>query len=184
MVLAALDSFGFRAFLLLHILAIVVAFAPGFVWPLVGLALRKEQRTVGALYTVVADNALKIQGVAMILAGLFGFAMIGMSDKAYKFSQSWVSIALLLWFLGIGVIYGLLLPTLKRAGSGNETSEAADPDVLRDAPPAAAPRRHRHDLEARLPLTHRRRRAVRCRRCTRSSASATSPGPLAPSRSR
>ena len=127
MVFAALDSFGYRAFLLLHILAIVVAFAPGFVWPLVGLALRKEQKSIGTLYTVVADNALKIQGVAMILAGIFGIGMISLSDEAYKFSQSWVSIALLLWFLGIGVIYGLLLPTLKRAGSGNETSEARIP---------------------------------------------------------
>lgn len=127
MVLAALDSFGFRVFLLLHILAVVVTFAPGFVWPLVGLALRREQKSIGSLYTVVADNALKIQGIGAILMGLFGFALIGMSDDAFKFSQSWVSIAMLLWFLTIGVIYGLLFPTLKKAAAGGEEAEARIP---------------------------------------------------------
>ena len=35
MLLAAIDDFGYRLFLLLHILSVIVAFAPGFVWPVV-----------------------------------------------------------------------------------------------------------------------------------------------------
>jgi len=122
-----IDDAGYRIFLLLHIIAVVVAFAPGFVWPLVGLALRKEQKSLGTLYAVIADNAMKIQGVGAILMGLFGLAMIGLSDSVIEFSQTWISIALLLWFLTIGVVYGLLFPTLKKAAAGNEESEARIP---------------------------------------------------------
>ena len=59
----------------------------------------------------------------MLAAGIFGFAMIGMSSKAIKFSQSWISIALVLWFVMIGVVYGLLAPAERTASKGSEPAE-------------------------------------------------------------
>ena len=57
-------------------IAVVVAFAPGFVWPLVRPRCARDNRSAGP-DTVVADNTLKVQGIAAVLMGLFGFAMIG-----------------------------------------------------------------------------------------------------------
>ena len=125
MVLAAVNSFGYRLFFLLHILAIIVAFAPAFVWPFSAARLKKAGKPVGSsIGEMAAGHSLKVSGPAVVLAGLFGFAMVGMSGKAWKFSQTWVSIGMLLWFLAIGVQFGLMGPTEKRAAAGDQTADA------------------------------------------------------------
>lgn len=124
MLIAAIDGFGYRLFFLLHILAIVVAFAPGFVWPVVAVQLRKEGQPLGPIMTKIqAGNNMRIHGPALVAAGIFGFAMIGLSDKAWKFSQSWISTALLLWFVMIGVLFALLIPAERKADGGGRAAE-------------------------------------------------------------
>ena len=118
-----MDTFGYKLFFLLHILAIIVAFAPQFVWPIVSMKLAKEGKPVGpTIGALAAGNTAKIHGPALALAGLFGFGLIGMSDKVFKFSQSWVSIAMLLWFAMLGVIYGLMVPAEAKAHAGDEAA--------------------------------------------------------------
>ncbi|MCU1452408.1 MAG: hypothetical protein JWN46_554 [Acidimicrobiales bacterium] len=125
MVLAAVDSFGYKLFLLLHILAVIVAFSPAFVWPFAAVRLKKAGKPAGpAIGEMAAGNTQRIYGPALIAAGLFGFAMVGMSDKAWKFSQTWVSIGMLLWFIAIGVQFGLMGPTEKKAAAGDDTADA------------------------------------------------------------
>ncbi len=124
MLIAAIDDFGYRLFLLLHILSVIVAFAPGFVWPVVTMRLRKEGQPLGAsMSKIQAGDNLRIHGPALVAAGVFGFAMLGLSDKVWKFSQSWISIALVLWFVMLGVLYGLLAPAERKAGHGDEAAE-------------------------------------------------------------
>jgi uncharacterized membrane protein len=119
MLVAAIDSFGYRLFFLLHILSIVVAFAPGFVWPVVAVQLRKAGQPLGPVMSKIRTaNSMRIHGPALVLTGIFGFGMIGLSDKAWKFSQTWVSAALLIWFVMIGVLYALLVPAERKAGDG------------------------------------------------------------------
>jgi uncharacterized membrane protein len=127
MLVAAQDDFGYRLFLLLHIVAIVVAFAPGFVWPVVATQLRKEGQPLGAgLAKIQAASTMRIHGPALVAAGVFGFALIGLSNKQWKFSQQWISIAMVLWFVMIGVVFLLLVPAERKAGQG---SEAAEPRI-------------------------------------------------------
>lgn len=124
MLLASIDSFGYRLFFLLHILSIVVAFAPNFVWPVVTARMRSDGQAIGgALAKVQAANTAKVHGPALVAAGIFGFGLVGLSDKAWKFSQSWVSIALVLWFVMIGVVFGLLLPAERKLGDGDRAGE-------------------------------------------------------------
>lgn len=114
------DTFGYRLMLLLHILAVIVAFAPGFVWPVASVALKKRGEAPGpAIGALAAGNTAKVHGPALILVGLFGFGLVGMSDKLWEFSQAWVSIALVLWFVMLGVVFGLMLPAEKKAASGD-----------------------------------------------------------------
>ena len=124
MLIAVIDDTGFRIFLLLHILAVIVAFAPAFVWPVASVRLKKAGKQPGPIIgSMAAGNTAQVHGPALVLAGLFGFAMIGMSDKAWKFSQSWVSAALVVWLAMIGLVFGLMLPAEKKAHAGDEAAE-------------------------------------------------------------
>ena len=46
-----------------------------------------------------------------------------MSEKYIKFSEPWVSVAMLLWFIMLGIIFGLMLPAEKKAATGDEGAE-------------------------------------------------------------
>lgn len=119
-----MDSFGYKLFFLLHILAIIVAFAPNFVWPMVSVKLKKAGKPVGpAIGELAGGNTAKIHGPALVAAGIFGFGMIGMSDKVFDFTQAWVSAGMLVWFLLMGVVFGMMLPAEKKAHEGDEGAE-------------------------------------------------------------
>lgn len=115
-----MDTFAYKLLLLLHILAVIVAFAPAFVWPVVTVKLVKEGKDPGsAIGALAAGNNARIHGPALVLVGLFGFGLVGVSDQVWEFSQAWVSIAVVLWFAMLGVLFGLLVPAEKRAATGD-----------------------------------------------------------------
>lgn len=121
---ASVDTFGYKLMLLLHIVAVVAAFAPGFVWPSVAVRLKKQGKAVGpAIGELSSGNTTRIHGPALVLAGLFGFAMIGLSDGAIEFSQTWISVAMLLWFLMMGVMFAMQLPAEKKAAAGDTSAD-------------------------------------------------------------
>ena len=126
MLIAVIDDSGYRILLLLHILAIIVAFAPGFVQPVVAARLRRQGTTSEhgpAMFAQFAANSAQVHGPALALAGLFGLGLIGLSDKAYKFSQTWISIALVLWFIMLGIVFALLIPAERKAGRGDAAAD-------------------------------------------------------------
>lgn len=125
--LVPVDTFIYKLLLLLHILAIIVAFAPHFVWPVVSAKLARDKQPVGPrVGALAAGNTAKVHGPALILAGLFGFALVGLSkpdgaDEAlWEFSQTWVTLAIVLWFIMVGVVFGLMIPAEKKATEGDE----------------------------------------------------------------
>ena len=117
------NTFAYKLMLLIHILSILVAFAPQFVWPLVSAKLAKDGQPVGpTIGALAAGNTAKIHGPALAIAGIFGGGLVGMSEKLFTFSQLWVSVAMLLWFAMLGVVYGLMVPAEKRAHGGDEAA--------------------------------------------------------------
>jgi uncharacterized membrane protein len=126
MLIAAETDFAYRALLLLHILSIIVAFAPGFVVPVISSRLKREGKSIAQnpdMANQFATNSKQVHGPALVLAGLFGFGLIGASDQAWKFSQNWISIALVLWFVMLAVLFALLIPAERKAGRGDEAAE-------------------------------------------------------------
>ncbi|QYG93986.1 hypothetical protein HC251_17125 [Iamia sp. SCSIO 61187] len=120
------DTFIHRLFFLLHILTAIVAFAPAFVWPIVNAQTRKRGVKVSAdVAGQAAVNNVIVHGPALVLAGVFGLLMVITStesisgDKVFEFSQAWVSIAFLLWFALVGVVFGLLAPSERKAAAGD-----------------------------------------------------------------
>ena len=119
-----MNSAGYKIVLFLHILTVIVAFAPSFVWPFVSVRLKKAGKPVGSTISdLAAGNSAKVHGPALVLAGIFGCGLVGMSEKVYKFSEPWVSAASLVWLIAIGVVYGLMVPAEKKIAAGDSSAE-------------------------------------------------------------
>jgi uncharacterized membrane protein len=127
-VLASIDSFGYKLVLLLHIFTVLVAFAPAMVWPIVRVQARKRGSALPSdLAAQSAVNEATIHGPAVIAAGAFGILLIILSDEVWEFSQVWISIAFVVWFAMLGVVYGLLVPAGRKAAAGDAGAEAKLP---------------------------------------------------------
>ena len=129
-VLASSNTTGYKLMLFIHILAVIVAFAPAFVWPFVSVKLKKQGKPVGpAIGELAAGNTVKVHGPALVVAGIFGFGLVGMSkpegasEAIFSFGDAWISAAMLVWFLMLGIIFGLMLPAEKKAAAGDEGAD-------------------------------------------------------------
>jgi uncharacterized membrane protein len=115
-----MDSPGYKILLLLHILAVIVAFGPAFAVPVLNARARKMGGDASqVIASLVQGNTLKIYGPATVLVGIFGCGLVGMSEKVWTFSQAWVSVALLLWIFVLALQFGLLAPAEKKAAAGD-----------------------------------------------------------------
>ena len=121
--IAAYRETGYNVMLFLHIVTALVAFAPAFVHPLLASQTRSlDGDARGKLLGMMAGNGRRIYAPALILTGLFGFAMQGMSDGVIEFSQTWFWMALVLWLAMNGVLHGMLLPAERAVAGGDETA--------------------------------------------------------------
>ena len=112
MLLAAYYDTGFKVVLLLHILAVVVAFGPLFFMPMLA-------RTGDGGGSSTLTYLQRFSTPAVVLAGFFGMAMIGMSGNYYKFSQTWVSLAFAVWIIQVALFVFGMLPSQRKAAAGD-----------------------------------------------------------------
>lgn len=125
MVLGAIGDTGYNIMLFIHILAMIVAFAPAFVWPFVTVALRKagDQDPVATVNRLNAGSIQRIYGPALVLGGLIGFGVAGMSEKVYQMSQTWLVLAAIVWVALIGIYFGLITPAERKLAGGDRSAE-------------------------------------------------------------
>ena len=91
-------STTFKIFLLLHILTVIVAFAPAVVSLLPG----NRGTAIAAARTYYSP--------ALILAGLFGILCVVTSDEVFEFDQTWITLAFIVWIAMNGVFHAIVLP--------------------------------------------------------------------------
>jgi hypothetical protein len=96
-------STGYRIVVMLHIVAAIVAFGPLFVYPSLGRA--------GAGATI-AKLHLRLVLPALAITGVLGIALVGMSDKVFEMSQTWVVLALIAWVILLVVSWFMVRPAL------------------------------------------------------------------------
>ena len=117
--LSEIGSTGYNIMLFLHIASVLVAFAPAFTHPLIERESRSlEQSSRNSVLGFLAQNSRRVYAPALILVGLFGFGLVGMSDKVIKFDQTWVWLAAVVWLAMNGVLHGLLLPAERALADG------------------------------------------------------------------
>lgn len=124
--LADIGSFPYNVMLLLHLLAVLVAFAPVFVWPVLRVTMRKQggEALPGEVGRQIAPTGLLVHGPALVAAGIFGILTLLLSGDVYQFSDTWISIAFVLWFLMLGVLFLGIIPADRKAAEPSETPGA------------------------------------------------------------
>src|SRR5436309_1523797 len=98
-------SGSYKVVLVLHILAAIVGFGSVMLNGVYGAHIARRPGPEG---TAIAEANYDVSfGWAIwFIYGLFifGFGLVGMSDKAWKFSQTWVWLAIVLYLVLIGLV--------------------------------------------------------------------------------
>ncbi len=111
----------YRVLFLLHILSLVVAFAPMVSHTLL-LAQTRRSPLRRELVQLLADHTTRVYGPALIAVGLFGIMLVVTSDGLWAFAQGWVSAAVLVWVAMNAVLHGVLRPAERRLAEGDEVA--------------------------------------------------------------
>jgi uncharacterized membrane protein len=131
MLLATVTSNAYRIVLVLHILAVIVGFGAVL---LNGVYAAKAKARPGPEGAAIAQANYDVTfGWAQwfIYAILiFGFALVGMSDKVIKFSQTWVWLSVVLYLVIIGLVHGVHRPNLRRLNELMRQGTPADRDEM------------------------------------------------------
>jgi uncharacterized membrane protein len=127
MLLATIAGTPYKIVLVLHILAAILGFGSVM---LNGVYASEVRRRPGPEGAAIADANYKVSfGVAMYIIyaiPILGIALVTMSEKAWKFSQSWVWLALVLYVVLIGLVHGVHRPNVRRLDALMRESRAGD----------------------------------------------------------
>jgi hypothetical protein len=137
MVLAdlAFDSFGYRFLYLLHILFIVVGFGSTFVYPALARRARSLTPPEGHAISHASIEVSKgMTNYSIYGAGIVGVVLVSVSE-GFKFSQTWITIAFVLFFLGVAISLGLHGPNLRAMDALQEKLLAGDAKPAGGGPP-------------------------------------------------
>jgi hypothetical protein len=109
----AWNSFGYRFLYLLHILFVIVGFGSTFVYAALASRARKLSPVEGhAISHASLDVGKGLTTFPIYGAGLVGIILV-LVGEGWKFSQTWISIAFLLFIIGIAVSAFVHTPNLK-----------------------------------------------------------------------
>jgi uncharacterized membrane protein len=98
-----ITSDTYRIVLILHVVAVVAAFGPLFVYP----TLHRAGAT-GA----VARLHLRVALPAMFLVWVLGMGLAGLSDDVWKVSEPWLAASVVSWVVLMAVSWFLVRPAL------------------------------------------------------------------------
>jgi len=124
MLIAAVGDTGYNVVLLLHILTAMAAFAPAFAHPF----LSEQSKSLDAanqskLIGFITSNGRRIYAPALIVTGLLGFALAGMSDSVFKMSQGWLVAAAVVWIAMNGLLHAVILTNERKWADGDSSAE-------------------------------------------------------------
>jgi hypothetical protein len=140
-VLATIDGGFYKFVLVLHILCAIVGFGAVFLNGVYGAQMKtrlRSGRVAEAIGIYEANEVVSKIGEYFIYAVfLLGFAVLGLSDSVWKFSQTWVWLSIVIYILAIGLSHGVLMPAVKRMGVLMHELAAGPPPVGGPPPQAA-----------------------------------------------
>ena len=115
MVIAEIGSGIYDLFLFLHLVAVVVGFGGVLLNGLYGAQAQKRPGPGGLAITEANFFvSTRVAEPAIYLVPLFGFALVGLSDSGWEFSQTWIILSLILYVIGLANARIILVPTTAR----------------------------------------------------------------------
>jgi hypothetical protein len=117
---------GYRILLVLHILCAIIGFGAVYLNALYGQQIRKRR---GAEGIAIYEANFFVTGIGQYFiyaVFVFGFILVAASN-AWKFSQTWVWLAMTFYVIALGVSHGILLPAVRRMGVLMKELAAAGP---------------------------------------------------------
>lgn len=114
--IAAIGSTPYNIVLLLHILGMIIGFAPAWLTPALVRLTRSGDSAAGEALEM---SILRLSLPALGIAGLLGFGLAGMSDKIYKVSQPWLLVSALLWLVVLAVLAFVVRPGMRALRGGD-----------------------------------------------------------------
>lgn len=121
MILAAYEDTGYDILLLLHIVSVLAAFAPAAINPLLERHFVRNggDAVLQSWAGFARDYTKKIALSALVVALVTGVLMIVVSDEFWEFSDTWISLAFLVWFAIAGVVSALILKGERLVAAGD-----------------------------------------------------------------
>ncbi|MEQ8717300.1 MAG: DUF2269 family protein [Acidimicrobiales bacterium] len=111
MILAATTDTGYKIVLVLHHLSVIIGAGAMFALPVVVVLMRKARDQSRAdILAMVGATMKAVVAPALLLAGVFGGALVGFSDDLYDFSQTWLAIAGPLWIVLVALVWFVVAP--------------------------------------------------------------------------
>jgi uncharacterized membrane protein len=105
----------YRALLVLHIALVIVGFGGVVLNGVYGAQAKKRGGSEGLAITEANFFvSTKIAEICIYLVPLVGFALIGVSDGVWSFSQTWVGLSIVLYVVALGITHSMILPSVKR----------------------------------------------------------------------
>lgn len=110
-----IDSGIYKALLVLHILAAIVGFGGVMLNGVYGLQAKKRRGPEGlAIAEANYFVSTKAAEPAIYLVFVFGVLLVLTSDDVWSFGDLWVSLAMGLYVVAIGLSHGVMIPTVRR----------------------------------------------------------------------
>ena len=119
-------SGAYKLVLFLHILTVVVGIGGVM---LNGVYAAKARKAGGPAAGAIMQANFDVTMVAekfIYAIPIFGIALVGMSDDAWAFSQTWVWLSLVLYVLAMGISHGVMIPNGKKMLAGPSGPEEAE----------------------------------------------------------
>lgn len=131
-----MGDFAEKLFYLLHILAVIVGFGSSFVWPLLSARARKMDTPSAYAINKTGLEASKVLTTPFIwAAGAFGVVLI-ILEEGIEFSDTWISIAFLLFFVAVLFAAFVHVPNLRVMVGLQEKLAAGEVTPGQGGPPA------------------------------------------------
>ena len=138
-VLGDVGDTGYNVVLVLHILCAIVGFGAVMLNGFYAAQVRSRRGPEAVAIAEANHRASQIAMYFVYAVIVLGFALVGMSDKAWKFGQTWVWLAIVLWVAAVGIAHGAIVPREKKViellreqtvgGGGPGAASASDGQV-------------------------------------------------------
>ncbi len=117
--LAAIGDTGYKIVLLIHVLSFLGAAGPAVVFPILKMRWKDNAELSRRLSEVGVAGGRMVWGPSLIVLGLTGFALAGMSDEVFKMDQTWLMLAAVVWLALNGVMHALIVRGNKMVSAGD-----------------------------------------------------------------